>query len=752
MTDRPSRRVSPLAPAHRQRRRLRPHRTGSRGPSCDAHRDGIVTSTSVLTLAPGFDKTVGWLARRARARHRRPPRRRRRGSAAAVAPARSRPWSTRRGALHDCRGAGSCRWPPPVASIPTTCVASSPPSSSASPSAGVTIDHLDTHQNLHLWPMVRAVVMELGEQHGVRADPGHPLGGQLGRSGRVVRRLASRLEAAADERGWVYPDATTGLDEAGHLDLRRHGRRPRSAWRRAGTAHRPSSPPIPVSPTTPTWPATEWGYQWADELSALCSHDRAHRRSTSSASGSAPSPTSPTSATPATWREARPARPTARHAIALFDDAPRGDRFHVRMRWWTCPFAAVEARGAGRRPGARGRLRPRAAVALPRRPQPPSREVVGVDIDADKIELARAAAARSMPDAAGGALRRGRARSLPRRRVRRRRHLRRALPAAGAGPAPAARPGHRPPGAGWRARDQGGRSGAGLEEHAGHRCRSCWPPRCCASPRATRSSSPRPTDFAEQLARRRARRVPAPRRSRLPAPARAGDRSSRRGRVGSSHCEAHDDHDGLERRCPRHRGAARRRLLRPHGRGGRHPLVVPGPPRVDGRRAAQPRSGGRRARSTSARARPSRCSCCETSAPRARSAPISRCSHCATLAGEPAAAGAVVPGRAAAVRRRVGRSAHLDRGHRAPRRRRGGAARVQAGAAARRVDLHHHVVVHVPVERARRAGGPPSPLPAARARASGSSRPASSSIGSRTTTRSSCRRPCWCARRRSSGS
>ena len=76
----------------------------------------------------------------------------------------------------------------------------------------------------------------------------------------------------------------------------------------------------------------------------------------------------------------------ARAAMALFSDAPRADRAHVRGRWWTAPFPAVEAElppsgrvleiGCGH-----GLFVAYAALRAP------GRQVVGVDIDTDKIAV-----------------------------------------------------------------------------------------------------------------------------------------------------------------------------------------------------------------------------------------------------------------------------------------------------------------------------------------------------------------------------
>lgn len=95
----------------------------------------------------------------------------------------------------------------------------------------------------------------------------------------------------------------------------------------------------------------------------------------------------------------RPTSPAARRALALYDDAPRGDRFHVRFRWWTCPFEAIEAQvpAAGRvlEVGCGHGL-----LSLYLALSSPDRSVVGVDIDEHKIALAGRAADHLRPDEA----------------------------------------------------------------------------------------------------------------------------------------------------------------------------------------------------------------------------------------------------------------------------------------------------------------------------------------------------------------
>jgi 2-polyprenyl-3-methyl-5-hydroxy-6-metoxy-1,4-benzoquinol methylase len=83
--------------------------------------------------------------------------------------------------------------------------------------------------------------------------------------------------------------------------------------------------------------------------------------------------------------------PAAR-ALGAYAGAPRGDRLHVRVRWRSCPFPEIAARVP-----ATGRILDigcgHGLFSLYLALSEPHRQVTGIDVDADKLVLARAAAA-----------------------------------------------------------------------------------------------------------------------------------------------------------------------------------------------------------------------------------------------------------------------------------------------------------------------------------------------------------------------
>ncbi len=135
-------------------------------------------------------------------------------------------------------------------------------------SAGLTVDHFDTHQNVHLWPAVSDVLLDLGDANGVHAIRVMRSNAR-GPIGITVRRLAKRLEAQLADRHWAWTAAATGLDEAGSIGL---GEMVEAIGRLASSGA--ASAELATHPGLPDDPARErykWNYKWDAECNALCS-------------------------------------------------------------------------------------------------------------------------------------------------------------------------------------------------------------------------------------------------------------------------------------------------------------------------------------------------------------------------------------------------------------------------------------------------------------------------------------------------
>ncbi len=231
------------------------------------HRDGILTSTSVLTLAPGFGPSARRLASspidvgvHLAAVGEDPP----------LLGAREIP------TLVDRRGRLASSW---KVLAPRLAAHRVDPSDLAR-EFGAQIDaavsgtgrrptHLDTHQHLHLWPSVAAVVVELARARGIpaiRVPRSHRAG-----VGTAVRALSRRLERRAVAAGLVAPDDSSGLDEAGRVDQRALAAAVEGFARRgAAVAELGCHPGEADDPDRHRY---RWGYTWSTELEALTSSE-----------------------------------------------------------------------------------------------------------------------------------------------------------------------------------------------------------------------------------------------------------------------------------------------------------------------------------------------------------------------------------------------------------------------------------------------------------------------------------------------
>jgi predicted glycoside hydrolase/deacetylase ChbG (UPF0249 family) len=132
--------------------------------------------------------------------------------------------------------------------------------------AGLELTHVDTHQHVHLWPTIADVVLDVARSAGVRAvriirsEARSPVGV-------AVRRFARALEPKASAEGFRYTASATGLDEAGTLT------RPKLSaaidrLRRAAAASAELAT-HPGEPADADLARYQWGYAWEHELAAL---------------------------------------------------------------------------------------------------------------------------------------------------------------------------------------------------------------------------------------------------------------------------------------------------------------------------------------------------------------------------------------------------------------------------------------------------------------------------------------------------
>lgn len=144
--------------------------------------------------------------------------------------------------------------------------------------ARVRLTHVDSHQNLHQFPQVAAVVVELARRHAVGAARCTRSAGrgpvQLG-----VRVLSGAFARRCERAGLVVPASSAGLDGAGHLSLDRMVSAIAALGRvDAASAELATHPGIADDPDRLRY---AWGYRWAEELEAL--RDPATRRAVAAA-------------------------------------------------------------------------------------------------------------------------------------------------------------------------------------------------------------------------------------------------------------------------------------------------------------------------------------------------------------------------------------------------------------------------------------------------------------------------------------
>jgi predicted glycoside hydrolase/deacetylase ChbG (UPF0249 family) len=232
-----------------------------------AHHDGIVTSTSCLALAPGFATSGKWLLDEPAL-----------GIGVHLATVgEDPPLLSKREvpSLVDRTGNLPSSWRVFLARAtagridPADLAREFRAQLEAVRSLGLEVTHLDTHQHLHLWPLVREVVLDLAVEAGIgavrvpRSTTAFP--------GAGVNYLAGELQKRATSRNLAFPGQAAGVDEAGRM----HGDRLEQALARlsASGATACELSAHPGEGDDPDRHRYQWDYRWEDELAALTSPD-----------------------------------------------------------------------------------------------------------------------------------------------------------------------------------------------------------------------------------------------------------------------------------------------------------------------------------------------------------------------------------------------------------------------------------------------------------------------------------------------
>lgn len=237
-----------------------------------AHREGIVTSTSVLTLAPGFREAGAWLAQTPSL-----------GIGVHLAAVGEDPPllpAAQVRSLLDSSGRLPASWKHFLLRALTGRIRLKELEREFAAqierviALKVPITHLDTHQHLHLWPGVREAVIRLARRFGVRAIR-IPRSSARRIPGPAMSFLAAHLRRRATEEDLAFPDATAGFEESGRMTPERLARvLDRLARSNASSAELFVHPGEAPDPDRAPY---DWGYRWGDELAALVDGEaRAH--------------------------------------------------------------------------------------------------------------------------------------------------------------------------------------------------------------------------------------------------------------------------------------------------------------------------------------------------------------------------------------------------------------------------------------------------------------------------------------------
>lgn len=229
-----------------------------------SHREGIVTSTSILATATAFGRFAPALADSGMG-----------VGAHLAAVGEERPALTAREipTLVDRRGRFPLTWHQFVLRSmqtridPKDVLSEFRTQLEIVTAAGLRPEHVDSHQHLHLWPPVGRVVTDLAQRFAIPAIR-VPETQKFSAMSPGVMSLTAWLRRRARRAGLSYPATSVGLDQSGHMDTRRLiSTLVRLADRPTRTAELLVHPGSAEDPCRTRY---RWGYAWAAEEAALC--------------------------------------------------------------------------------------------------------------------------------------------------------------------------------------------------------------------------------------------------------------------------------------------------------------------------------------------------------------------------------------------------------------------------------------------------------------------------------------------------
>ncbi len=126
----------------------------------------------------------------------------------------------------------------------------------------ISVSHIDSHQHLHLLPVIRNMIIDLAQQFHIRWIR-VPQARMTGIKGLGVNILGNKLKKDLKEKNLAFTDTFLGFEQGGHMDES-------TLFALLKTLHNGVTE-LMVHPGYDASAYYDWGYAWQDELNALTS-------------------------------------------------------------------------------------------------------------------------------------------------------------------------------------------------------------------------------------------------------------------------------------------------------------------------------------------------------------------------------------------------------------------------------------------------------------------------------------------------